>query len=81
MNKELISELRKQAKVDPKEIVKALADTNDSKVVEHWLEQFAEVIVRECKSVMLDMINEGQGDFDTLDQALTEINDHFGVEE
>jgi len=44
-------------------------------------EKFAELIVRECKQVLLDMINEGQGEFDTLDQALTEINEHFGVEE
>lgn len=43
--------------------------------------KFAELIVKECKSVILDMIDEGQGEFDTLDQALTEINEHFGVEE
>ena len=42
-------------------------------------EKFAELIVSEFKSILLNMINEGQGDFDTLDQALTEINEHFGV--
>jgi hypothetical protein len=44
-------------------------------------EKFAELIVRECKSVLLDMMDESQGDGDTLDLALTEINEHFGVEE
>ena len=43
------------------------------------LEKFAELIVRECKAVMLDMMNNNQGDFNTLDLALTEINEHFGV--
>jgi hypothetical protein len=74
MNKELISKLRKQAKVDPKEIVKALTDTSDGKVVEHWLEQFAEQIVRECMYVgRLSQINNGLVDSD--------IKEHFGVEE
>ena len=74
MNKELISKLRKQAKVDPKEIVKALANTNDGKVVEYWLEQFAEQIVRECMYVgRLSQINNGLVDSD--------IKEHFGVEE
>jgi adenosyl cobinamide kinase/adenosyl cobinamide phosphate guanylyltransferase len=68
MNKELISKLRKQSKVDPKEIVKALANTNDGKVVEHWLEQFAEQIVRECVKV----VNEVGSDV---------LYEHFGVEE
>jgi hypothetical protein len=31
--------------------------------------------------VLLNMINNQRGDFDSLDQALTEINEHFGVEE
>ena len=44
-------------------------------------EKFAELIVRECKQVLLGMIDEGQGEFNTLDQALTEINEYFGVEE
>jgi len=44
-------------------------------------QKFAELLLTEFKGVLLDMIDEGQGDFDTLDQALTEINDHFGVEE
>jgi hypothetical protein len=43
--------------------------------------KFAELLVRECKSVLLDMMDESQGDGDTLDLALTEINEHFGVEE
>jgi hypothetical protein len=45
------------------------------------LQRFAELIVKECKDVLLNMINNQQGDFDSLDQALTEINEHFGVEE
>ena len=45
------------------------------------LEKFAKLLVRECKSVLLDMMDESQGDGDTLDLALTEINEHFGVEE
>jgi carbamoylphosphate synthase large subunit len=44
-------------------------------------EKFAELIVRECKDVLLNMINNQQGDFDSLDQVLTEINERFGVEE
>ena len=44
-------------------------------------EKFAELIVRECKAVILDMMDNKQGDFVTLDLALTEINEHFGVEE
>ena len=42
-------------------------------------QKFAELMLTEFKSVLLDMINKGQGEFDTLDQALTEINEHFGV--
>ena len=42
---------------------------------------FAELMLTEFKSVLLNMMNDGQGEFDTLDQALTEINEHFGVEE
>jgi hypothetical protein len=44
-------------------------------------EKFAELMLTEFKSVLLDMMDEGQGESDTLDQALTEINEHFGVEE
>jgi hypothetical protein len=44
-------------------------------------EKFAELIVKECNLVLCDMINDNHGDFDTLDMALTEINEHFGVEE
>ena len=66
MNKELLSKLRKQSKVDPKEIVKAIAN-NDSAVVEHWLEQFAEVIVKECVKV----VNDKGSDV---------LYEHFGVE-
>jgi hypothetical protein len=44
-------------------------------------EKFAELIVRECKYVILDMMDNKQGDFNTLDLSLTEINEHFGVED
>ena len=44
-------------------------------------EKFAELIVQESKQLLLDMINSEQGNFDTLDLALTKINEHFGVEE
>ena len=44
-------------------------------------EKFAKLIVRECKYVILDMIDNKQGDFNTLDLSLTEINEHFGVED
>ena len=40
-----------------------------------------ELVVKEFKSVLLHMMNKGQGDSDTLDLALTEINEHFGVED
>ena len=43
--------------------------------------KFAELIVRECKYVILDMMDNKQGDFNTLDLSLTEINEHFGVED
>ena len=42
--------------------------------------KFAELIIKECKYVILDMINNSQGDFNTLDQSLTGINEHFGIE-
>lgn len=45
------------------------------------LEKFVELILTECKSVLLDMIDDPNRDFDTLDIALTEINDKFGIEE
>ena len=45
------------------------------------IEKFAELMLTEFKSVLLNMMNDGQGVSDTLDQALTEINEHFGVEE
>ena len=48
---------------------------------EAWMEKFAELIVKECKSVILDMMDKKQGDFNTLDLSLTEINEHFGVED
>ena len=44
-------------------------------------EKFALLIVQESKQLLLDMINSEQGNFDTLDLALTKINEHFGVEE
>ncbi len=89
MNKELISELRKKAKVDPKEIVKALADTNDGKVVEHWLDQFAELIVRECTRIIANQAWESRtaganGDwteYNILSRVAGQIKEHFGVEE
>ena len=73
MNKELLSKLRKQSKVDPKEIVKAIAN-NDSAVVEHWLEKFAELIVRECA----DISNQAEKQ---CQHPGTQILKHFGVEE
>jgi|688.fasta_scaffold1161186_2 hypothetical protein len=44
-------------------------------------ENLVELVVRECKGVLFEMINNKHGEFDTLDQALTEINEHFGVED
>jgi hypothetical protein len=41
--------------------------------------KFAELLITECKSVALDMMCEGYGDSDTLDQFLTEINEHFDI--
>jgi hypothetical protein len=80
MNKELISKLRKQSKVDPKEIVKALADTNDGKAVEHWLEQFAEQIVRECAEfVDYRLTNPDGASMAWCDGS--DIKEHFGVED
>jgi hypothetical protein len=45
------------------------------------LDLFAELVVRECRQVLVDMIVEGRGDFLTLDIALIEIDDTFGIEE
>lgn len=45
------------------------------------LEKFAELMLAECKSILLDMLDNGMGDGETVDLALTLINDHFGVEE
>jgi hypothetical protein len=80
MNKELISKLRKQSKVDPKEIVRALANTNDAKVVEHWLEQFAEQIVRECADAIIndERLNDVRS---AANGCVRTIKEHFGVEE
>jgi transposase-like protein len=44
-------------------------------------EKFAELIVKECRQVLVDMIDEGRGDFLTLDIALIDIDDKFGIEE
>jgi len=55
------------------------ADWDDAPI--YYTEKLTELMLTEFKSVLLDMINKGQGEFDTLDQALTEINEHFGVEE
>jgi hypothetical protein len=43
--------------------------------------KFAELIVAECREVLIDMMDEGRGDSLTLDIALIEIDDKFGVEE
>ena len=43
--------------------------------------KFAELLITDCKSIALDMMNEGRGDFGTLDLFLTEINDHFDIVE
>ena len=43
--------------------------------------KFAELIVQECREVLIDMMDEGRGDSLTLDIALIEIDDKFGVEE
>jgi hypothetical protein len=74
MNKRIF-ELLKQATTD--------VNPEDREWVFSRVDQakFAELMLTEFKSVLLDMINKGQGEFDTLDQALTEINEHFGVEE
>ena len=43
--------------------------------------KLAELIVLECREVLIDMMDEGRGDSLTLDIALIEIDDKFGVEE
>jgi hypothetical protein len=43
--------------------------------------KLAELIVRECREVLIDMMDEGRGDSLTLDIALIEIDDKFGIEE
>lgn len=63
---------------------KAVPDTYSSLTwtqVEKIKTVFAELIVTECKSVLLDMMDDSNRDMDTLDIALTVINDKFGVEE
>ena len=50
-------------------------------IPDDFCEKFAELIIKDFKSVILDMMNNGQGEFDTLDQVLTEINERLGVEE
>jgi hypothetical protein len=54
---------------------------NDLHIQGDNFQYFAELMLTEFKSVLLNMMNDGQGVSDTLDQALTEINEHFGVEE
>jgi hypothetical protein len=86
MNKELLSKLRKQSKVDPKEIVKALANTTDGAVVEHWLEQFAKSIVRECAKTVNDTEYpyEDESHKNTWDACCVwsadKLKEHFGIE-
>lgn len=67
-----------------KALDKAVPDTYSSLTwtqVEKIKQVFAELIVKECKSILVEMMNEPNRDFDTLDIALTEIDDKFGVEE
>ena len=73
--------IRELAKQSYKEVIETNDYNGDAYTVREFdQEKFAELIVRECKAVMLDMMNNKQGDFNTLDLALTEINEHFGVE-
>ena len=63
---------------------KAVPDTYSSlswTQVEKIKAVFAELIVKECKTILLDMMDDSNRDFDTLDIALTNINDTFGLEE
>jgi len=63
---------------------KAMPDTYSSLTwtqVEKIKAVFAELMLTECKSILVDMMNDPNRDFDTLDIALTEIDDKFGVEE
>jgi hypothetical protein len=78
MNKELFNDFRKQCIVREQRGTTAF---NSYMVDRFDTEKFAELIVKECKNIVLDMMNKGQGDFDTLDQVLTEINENFGVAE
>ena len=75
---ERIKELAKQAKMFATPMKFHLGGQDYARVRD---EKFAELIVQECKYVILDMMDKKQGDFNTLDLSLTEINEHFGVED
>ncbi len=45
------------------------------------LEKFAELIVRECCSKLLDMNEKTKGDHNYYKHASLKIKEHFGVEE
>ena len=74
---ERIKELKRQAR--DFYLLQEDLDCSVKQLHESVEQKFAELMLTEFKSVLLDMINKGQGEFDTLDQALTEINEHFGV--
>ena len=51
---------------------------------DHELEKFAELIVRECRKVIIDDMDSNPDDEafnDALDHAQSIIGEHFGVEE
>ena len=75
---ERIKELAEQAKMFATPMKFHLGGQDYARVRD---EKFAELIIKECKYVILDMMNKKQGDFNTLDLSLTEINEHFGVED
>ena len=59
----------------------ALESDSPKSYKDRVMSKFAELIVRECREVLIDMMDEGRGDSLTLDIALIEIDDKFGVEE
>jgi hypothetical protein len=80
MNKELITKLRKQSKVDSKKIAESCFDFGDGidKAVDIWLEQFAEQIVLECVEVCKSRV--GNSDYNTgRMHCVSDLKEHFGV--
>lgn len=77
MNKRTIKLYKEATKFANKTIGKEHANT--SYFHEVVAGRFAELLIIDCKSLALDMMDEGYGDFDTLDQFLTEINEHFDI--